>query len=145
MQKSRRFDNIDEIKPVDLEEEFSAVESRCYSTVYSMDENELAWDLLVQLDSVENFETLLLDFFTEGLSSNVQQKKLLNEARDWINNEGWRWELRGCRGQLELREMEKNGKWRCFEREQPEVCIDLESIILEALVQELVDDIIVEC
>lgn len=145
MQKSRRFDNIDEIKPVDLEEEFSAVESRFYSTLYNMDENEMAWDLLVQLGSVENFEKLLFDFFTEGISSNVQQMKLLNEARDWINNEGWRWELRGHRGELELREMEKNGKWRCFEREQPEVCIDLENIILEALVQELVDDIIVEC
>ncbi|KAF3321311.1 hypothetical protein FCM35_KLT14564 [Carex littledalei] len=145
VQKSRRFDNIDEIKPVDLEEEFSAVESRCYSTLYNMDETEIAWDLLVQLGSVENFEKLLLDFFTEGLSSNVQQMKLLNEARDWVNNEGWRWESRGCRGQLELREMEKNGKWRCFEREQLEVCINLESIILEALVQELVDDIIVEC
>jgi hypothetical protein len=140
-QKSRRFDNIDELKPVDLEEEFNAVKSRCYK-LYNMDENEMAWDLLLQLESVENSDKLLLDFLTEGLSSNVQQMKLLNEARGWINNEGTRWEVQGSRGVFELREIEKNGKWIGFEREQPEVSNDLESIILRTLVQELVDDML---
>jgi hypothetical protein len=107
-----------------------------------MDESEMAWDLLLLLDSVENSDKLLLDFFTEGLSGNVQQMKLLNEATDWINNEGWQWEVRGSHGVLELQEMEKNGKWIGFEREQPEVSIDLESIILRTLVQELVDDML---
>lgn len=102
----------------------------------------MAWDLLLQLSSVENSDELLLDFFMEGLSSNVLEMKLLNEARDWINNEGWRWEVQGSRGVLELWEMEKNGKWIGFEREQPEVSIDLESNILGALVQELVDDML---
>jgi hypothetical protein len=102
----------------------------------------MAWDLLLQLESVENSDKLLLDFLTEGLSSNVQQMKLLNEARDWINNEGSRWEVRGSRGVFELREIEKNGKWIGFEREQPEVSNDLESIILRTLVQELVDDML---
>ncbi|KAJ3690372.1 hypothetical protein LUZ61_019536 [Rhynchospora tenuis] len=139
VQKSRRFDNIAELNPVDLEEEFNAVESR-YHGVSNMDDREIAWNLVAQLDPVASSEMLLVDFFIEGLSCNVQQTKLLNEARDWINDEGWRWELRGCRGQLELREMERSANWRCFESEKPEVAIDLESIIVGSLVQELVDD-----
>ncbi|KAJ4777321.1 GAR2-like protein [Rhynchospora pubera] len=141
VQKSRRFDNIAELNPVDLEEEFNAVESRCHG-VSNLDDREIAWNLVAQLDPVVSSEMLLVDFFIEGLSSNVQQTKLLNEARDWINDEGWRWELQGCRGQLELQEMERNSNWRCFEGEKPEVSIDLESIIIRSLVQELVDEML---
>ncbi|KAJ3682096.1 hypothetical protein LUZ60_014669 [Juncus effusus] len=135
LQKSKRFVEISNLDPINLEDQFTASES---STTYE----EKPSDLIEQLGSVEIFQNLLEDFFTYGLFDETDKTELLNTARDWINNEGWIWELQGRRGEMEVMEMERIGKWRGFEEERMEISIDLGDLVFELLVDELVEEIL---
>lgn len=124
-----------------------------------------AWDLLGDLEAIAHggplgcVEKLLRDFFNERLSSSdsVDHSRLLHTrrtssvcepaeyllkaAREWINGEGSR-EVEELPMVAEVKEMECNGRWRCFDEEEEEVAVGLVNAILRSLVRELVLDLV---
>ncbi|XP_072963067.1 uncharacterized protein [Typha angustifolia] len=164
LQKIRRFDSLAELAPVDLEERFATCDDHVASSdggdhedVEEESTEGMAWGLLGVLksgsaiDPDESLEKLLVDFFTERLSCTDHERStcgtptgLLEAAREWINGEGCCWELQdGNRGEMEIIEMEKNGRWRCFEEDERVLGSDLEGLVLDSLVEELVSEILV--
>ncbi|XP_010919215.1 uncharacterized protein [Elaeis guineensis] len=125
-----------------------------------------AWDLLwdlearAQLGPLGCIEKLLVDFFVERLSSSdsadqdrpsrcrkhvgitsgaCEPEEILKAAGKWIDGASSR-KVEEFPGEAEIKEMEVNGRWRCFDEEEEEVAVDLVDVILGSLVRELVLD-----
>ncbi|CAL9153898.1 unnamed protein product [Musa hybrid cultivar] len=132
-------------------------------------EEERAWGLLGELKASPleegprgSMEKLLLDFFIQGqcrssyanrdrplrwgrtLPSRVlrgETREMLNTARDWIDGRRCR-DLDDVHGAATLREMEGNGRWRCFDEVEEELGMQLENALFESAVAELVQDLV---
>ncbi|XP_038978658.1 uncharacterized protein LOC103716876 [Phoenix dactylifera] len=163
LQKIRRFEGLAELEPMDLEDRLSSFEDQLESSEHvASDEGEdghietvemRAWDLLWDLEARARvgplIEKLLVDFFIERLSSSDsvdhdrpsrcrthvritsgarEPVEILKAAREWID------------GEAEIKEMEVNGRWRCFHEEEEELAVDLVDVIFGSLVGELVLD-----
>ncbi|XP_008795366.2 uncharacterized protein LOC103711127 [Phoenix dactylifera] len=124
-----------------------------------------AWDLLEDLEARSHvgpalgcIEKLLLDFFIERLSSSDsvdhscllrtritsgvrEPAGLLKAARDWINGESSR-EVEELPLVAVLKEMDRNGRWRCLDKEDEELAVDLVDAMLGSLVGELALDLV---
>ncbi|RRT82340.1 hypothetical protein B296_00018726 [Ensete ventricosum] len=125
-----------------------------------------AWGLLGELKTDCHVgpgtcvEKVLVDFFIQGLSCSGDdavpgrpswwrnsilrrvpaEQPMLDTSRDWIEGKGCR-DLDDYHGEATLREMERNGKWRCFEEEEAAVAADVEDLVLGSLTEELVVDL----
>lgn len=125
-----------------------------------------AWDLLwdlearVQVGPLWCIQKILLDFFIERLSSSdsvdhdrpsrcgkhvritsgsCQPEEISKAAREWIDGASSS-KAEELPREAELREMEMNGRWKCFDEEEEELAVDLVDVILGSLVGELVLD-----
>ncbi|KAG1354607.1 hypothetical protein COCNU_07G007190 [Cocos nucifera] len=123
-----------------------------------------AWDLLWDLQARDQvvplgcIEKLLVDFFIERLSSSdsvdqdrlsrcrkhvrvtsgaCEPEEILKAARGWIDGARCR-KVEEFPREAEIKEMEVNGRWRCFHEEEEELAVDLVDVILGSLVGELV-------
>ncbi|KAM0946775.1 hypothetical protein DsansV1_C08g0079101 [Dioscorea sansibarensis] len=155
LQKIRRFECIAELEPLDLDPLFEDEQ------VANEDDEVLtrALELVKQLKDIsvttvnDNIEKILLDFFTDGICSmrndvisnndHYQKKEqlLLKEGINWLN------QVEYSVGEYDLsvaylKEMEKNGRWRCFKDDETEVGMDLELDVMESLLDELVLDLL---
>ncbi|KAJ3706661.1 hypothetical protein LUZ61_010366 [Rhynchospora tenuis] len=164
LQKIRRFESLAELVPVDLDEQFSAVDEGSSGNPASDDDDDdvneeeisvemQAWKLLdhIKFNSsirIEGcIEKLLLEFLIEGLNCNSQidsfaSAKLVNAASEWIESRSHCWEHRDCRGEMEIGQMDWNGRWRCFEEEQQELAVCLASGVFGSLMDELVVEMV---
>ncbi|CAL9044327.1 unnamed protein product [Musa banksii] len=123
-----------------------------------------AWGLLGELKNDFHVgpgtcvEKVLVDFFIQGLTSSGDdavpgrpswwrnsilrrdpaERPMLETSRDWIEGKGCR-DLDDYHGEATLREMERNGRWICFEEE--EEAADVEDLVLGSLMEELVVDL----
>lgn len=101
----------------------------------------------------DNIEKILVDFFIDGiwsirndvLSTNdhyvKKEQELLKEGINWLN------QVEYSVGEYDLsfaylKEMEKNGRWRCFKDDETDVGMDLELDVMESLLDELVLDLL---
>lgn len=150
LQKIRRFESLAELDPVDLESRFAASDEDGATDAGSPTRSRTAArGLLALLEAATGgahhgkFEKLLLDFFAEGLSRDADDSaasdssaELLEYAREWTIDGARRfcWEEK----QLEISEMERNGRWRCFGEEKVQLSVDLERAIFDSLVEEFV-------
>ncbi|CAL9092602.1 unnamed protein product [Musa textilis] len=122
-----------------------------------------AWGLLGELKTDCHVgpgtcvEKVLVDFFIQGLSSSGDdavpgrpswwrnsilrrepaERPMLETSRDWIEGKSCR-DLDDYHGEATLRDMEGNGRWRCFEEEEEAVGADVEDLVLGSLMEELV-------
>ncbi|KAJ1702241.1 hypothetical protein LUZ63_002020 [Rhynchospora breviuscula] len=165
LQKIRRFESLAELVPVDLDEQFSTVdEGSCGNPASDDDDDDdvneeeisvevEAWELLDHIKSNSSIriegciEKLLLEFLIEGLNCNTQidslaSTELVNAAREWIESRSHCWEQRDCRGEMEVGQMDWNGRWRCFEEEQQELAVCLTSGVFGSLMDELVGEMV---
>ncbi|OAY77986.1 hypothetical protein ACMD2_17203 [Ananas comosus] len=147
LQKIRRFESLADLDPVDLESRFAASDEEGETDVGSPTGSRTARGLLALLEAATggahhgSFEKLLLDFFAEGLShvdsaTTDSSAELLEYAREWTIDGARRfcWEEK----QLEISEMERNGRWRCFGEEKVQLSAHLERAIFDSLVEEFV-------
>nr|CAD1835443.1 unnamed protein product [Ananas comosus var. bracteatus] len=147
LQKIRRFESLADLDPVDLESRFAASDEEGETDVGSPTGSRTARGLLALLEAATggahhgSFEKLLLDFFAEGLShvdsaTTNSSAELLEYAREWTIDGARRfcWEEK----QLEISEMERNGRWRCFGEEKVQLSAHLERAIFDSLVEEFV-------
>nr|CAD1835378.1 unnamed protein product [Ananas comosus var. bracteatus] len=147
LQKIRRFESLADLDPIDLESRFAASDEVGATDVGSPTGSRTARGLLALLEAATggahhgSFEKLLLDFFAEGLShvdsaTTNSSAELLECAREWTIDGARRfcWEEK----QLEISEMERNGRWRCFGEEKVQLSVDLEGAIFDSLVEEFV-------
>ncbi|KAG6528190.1 uncharacterized protein LOC122041431 [Zingiber officinale] len=124
------------------------------------EEEERAWELLGRLKAnppPRGGEKLLLDFFIQGgkaggvvisLRQRLRQgatttTEMLCSARRWIDGR-LRGEAEQHSGHGEaatLREMEKDGHWRCFHEEEEELGLQVGDEMLQSLVEELVKEL----
>ena len=155
LQKIRRFECIAELEPLDLDPLFEDEQ------VANEDDEVLtrALELVKQLKDIsvttvnDNIEKILLDFFTDGICSMrndvifnndhypEKEQLLLKEGINWLN------QVEYSVGEYDLsvaylKEMEKNGRWRCFKDDETEVGMDLELDVMESLLDELVLDLL---
>lgn len=132
-------------------------------------EEERAWGLLGELNASPleegprgSMEKLLLDFFIQGQCRSSyanrdrplrwgctrprralrgETREMLNTARDWIDGRRCR-DLDDVHGEATLREMEGNGRWRCFDEVEEELGMHLGNALFESAVEELVQDLV---
>ena len=117
---------------------------------------EKAWKLLnhVKETGVEfcnDNVDLLLNFFRDELATRTYENskqgidvELLKKAKAWINGEDslWvGWEIVNKREDY-VREMDREGRWKTFEEEQQELCLEIENGVLRLLVDDLLLDLI---
>lgn len=98
---------------------------------------------------VESYEDLLLlDFFSEELSTSNKQKgdafdcELLRVAKAWISGEDdgcLEWKMVGKR-EFSVRDMERGIRWNKFEDDEQELSLEMENLLLNYLVDELLLD-----
>ncbi|XP_078176949.1 uncharacterized protein LOC144571501 [Carex rostrata] len=168
LEKIRRFESLAELVPVNLDNQFSDVDEESSGNPSSDDDdvNEeeeeeeeeettvemQAWKLLDHIKSnspirIEGcIEKLLLEFFIEGLNCNTRNDsfaiKLVDAAKKWIDSESECWEQRDNCGEMEIEQMDWNGRFRCFEKEQQEVAVCLTSGVLRCLMDELIGELV---
>ncbi|KAJ3680048.1 hypothetical protein LUZ60_016326 [Juncus effusus] len=161
LQKLRRFECLAELEPMNLNDQFSAVDDESSGHVSSDEDyteqpsiRTQALELLCQIktNSINSdcLESLLTDFFTEELNNSNCNKnnksdyglKLVEFVRKWVEGESECWEERECRGEMEIGQMEVNGRWRGFEGEKDDVAADLGFRVLEDLLDEVVLDLV---
>ncbi|KAF3340171.1 hypothetical protein FCM35_KLT15942 [Carex littledalei] len=162
LQKIRRFESLAELVPVNLDNQFSDVDEESSRNPASDDDdvNEeettvemQAWKLLNHIKSnspirIEGcIEKLLLEFFVEGLNCNTRNDsfatKLVDAAKKWIESRSDCWEQRDNCGEMEIGQMDWNGRFRsCFEEEQQEVAVCLTSGVLGCLMDEFVGELV---
>ncbi|URD95483.1 hypothetical protein MUK42_29881 [Musa troglodytarum] len=131
-------------------------------------EEERAWGLLGELKASPleegprgSMEKLLLDFFIQGQCRSScanrnrplrwghtrppalrgETREMLNTARDWIDGRRYT-DLDDVHGEATLREMEENGRWRCFDEVEEELGMHLGNALFESAVEELVQDLV---
>ncbi|KAJ0968833.1 hypothetical protein J5N97_021710 [Dioscorea zingiberensis] len=165
LEKIRRFECLAELEPVDLDPLFEDEQNSGDDMLIdeNEDDNEViekALELLKQFKGMsftvvnENIEKFLLDFFIEGISSkdnNIitsnhhitgeKEQLLLNAGLHWLNQVDYSVQDEDL-SVAYLKEMEKNGQWRCFKDDEPEVAMDLELEVMESLLDELVLDLL---
>ncbi|XP_077243134.1 DUF4378 domain protein isoform X2 [Tasmannia lanceolata] len=152
MQKIRCFESLAQLEPVDLEKRIAISENS------NEEEDEKPRVLLKLLKTSlgesrkTNLDRLLLDFFREGLQTNVHRREeakgneceeeLLSEASDWIEGCGEMGKGVEDNSEVRVREMERGGKWRKFGEEEEELAVEMESGVFSSLVEELLIDLL---
>lgn len=140
LQNIRRFESLAELDPAVLTKNFTYFEDHTTSD----DEVEIDVtdsSLIARLESVGPHRKLLVDFFDEEQTWTDDVEELLASAQKWIADEGHL--TAGDHGKAEINDMERNGRWRCFEDEEKEgLAADVELGILGSLVEELVLDLL---
>ena len=156
MQKIRRFENLSQLEPMDLEDKFSAPESPSPSQLCSdpiqdkINTKHVAVDLLELIKATfqpSSFdfraENLLLDFFRERIcEANVESDYdwLLNEAKDWVDRPAHDmflgWEVVKNR-QAYIRDMEKGGRWSKLDAEREEVALEVFASLMDEILLDL--------
>lgn len=149
---------------MDLNNQFSDVDEESSGNPAS-DDNDVdeevtvemqAWKLLDHIKSslpirIEGcIEKLLLEFLVEGLNCNTQNYsfasiKLVNAAKKWIESQSDCWEQRDHRGEMEIGQMDWNGRWRSFDEEKQELAVCLASGVWGSLMDELVGELVLKC
>lgn len=157
MQKSRHFDRVASLKPVDLEkrmalseEEEETYRPRAISVENEKSkEDEKAWRLVEEAKSSiaskcltmsKAEKKLLFDFFEESSEEYIEnaeeERQLSKVAEEWISGESQQtnlgWEM--C-----VREMDKCWRWtNISDEERKQLGMELEFEVLTSLVNELV-------
>jgi hypothetical protein len=153
---------------VDLNDQFSDVEEESSANSSSEDDDDdddddvheeevtvemQAWKLLDHIKSslpirIEGcIEKLVLEFLVEGLNYKPQNNsfvsvKLVNAAKKWIESQSDCWEQRDHRGEMEVGQMDWNGRWRCFDEEKQELAVCLANGVFGSLMDELVRELV---
>ncbi|XVF22637.1 hypothetical protein REPUB_Repub12eG0188300 [Reevesia pubescens] len=159
MQKIQCFESLAKLEPVNLEKWMSLEEIEEKEETNEVEEKARQLQNHVKetssLKSYKNISTdkLLLDLFREELATKWI-KQIRNEeiecdmvrlAKAWINGEhngttrsSGVWEKKeGC-----VRDMEREGRWSKFEEEQEELAWEVESGVMNILVDELLFDLL---
>ncbi|XVF33416.1 hypothetical protein REPUB_Repub17cG0166900 [Reevesia pubescens] len=161
MQKIQRFESLAKLEPINLEKWMSLEEDDDVN--HEEDETneveENARQLLnhvketSSLKSYKNISSnnLLLDLFREELGTKWNQTRneelecdMVRLAKAWINGEQngtAKWGV-GENREACLRDMEREGKWSKFEEEQAELAWEVESWVINILVDELLVDLL---
>ncbi|RWW71438.1 hypothetical protein BHE74_00020814, partial [Ensete ventricosum] len=170
LRRIRRFEMLAELDPEVLSASSSSEDETDHvASSGGEGEEERAWGLLGELKAGPleegprgSMEKLLLDFFIQGQSRSSyanrdrpmrrghtrpprglrgETREMLNTARDWIDGRRCR-DLDDVHGEATLREMERNGRWRCFDDVEEELGIHLENALFESAVEELVQELV---
>lgn len=160
MQKLHRFEILAKVNPLNLDEWMSSTDdsSSFKEEKEGYDVEERAMELLSNVKVMcsiwsckSHVEQLLLDFFTEELTENMsrqsidekRENEMIKRAKAWMKEEnrsaiggGMEVNREGC-----VREMEKRGKWEKLEEEQEELALEIESDLLDILVDEVLSDV----
>ncbi|KAL6882667.1 hypothetical protein ACP4OV_011357 [Aristida adscensionis] len=160
LQKIRRFEQLAELDPSDVDTATTATEdTSCHMVESDSSEDDAddgaVQDLLGQLlvsypVAACRFQKVLEDFFRGGMwpsrygegSDGPEAKKLLllQGAKAWLN--GQHCPLRSDDGRAEVEEIERLGRWRCFREDEQELLVfDMECGIFWSLMAELVDEL----
>ncbi|KAK6285585.1 PREDICTED: uncharacterized protein LOC18614229 isoform X1 [Theobroma cacao] len=165
MQNIQRFESLAKLEPVNLEKWMSLEETEEDGEDDDVEEEktneveEKAWQLLNHVKETSllksyryiSIDKLLLDLFREELATKWNETRkeevehdMIRQAEAWINGEQnetakWRvWEKR----EAYVRDMDREGKWRKFEEEQEELALEVESRVMNILVDELLFDLL---
>lgn len=155
MSEVQRTKSLAQLKPVRLEDRITLSESRTNDSILESsledDQTEKKAIALLQLlkttlpshDLSESTISALLGFFTERIiDGNVSNYDVLQEAKDWVNDqpremfESQNYKL------AYIRDMEKGVKWSKYndEVEKEEVGLELEYQVFTSLVEEMLLD-----
>ncbi|KAK3027575.1 hypothetical protein RJ639_042344 [Escallonia herrerae] len=150
MRKSRRFENLSQLQPVDLESRIA--QSECDQK--PVDDNarqteQNAVELLEEMKATippasftkYNLDKLLLHFFGERIAEGYTQPELFSSATDWINGHPQELLLEWEEQKNREAYMEKGRKWEEVDEEKQEVGSELEAEIFTCLVNELLLDL----
>ncbi|KAL4338606.1 hypothetical protein HN51_048810 [Arachis hypogaea] len=91
-----------------------------------------------------DFDTLLLDFFKEELSKNIDdeecesESEMLRIAKEWVKG-SFGYDIGHVNNYVCIKDMDKRGEWSKFEKEKEEMVLEIEKEILHSLVAELLD------
>ncbi|XP_021280316.1 uncharacterized protein LOC110413713 isoform X2 [Herrania umbratica] len=166
MQNIERFESLAKLEPVNLEKWMSLEETEEESEDDDAEEEEetneveeKARQLLNHVKETSlrksyryiSIDKLLLDLFREELATKWNETRkeelehdMIRQAKAWINGEQnetakWRvWEKR----EAYVRDMDREGKWSKFEEEQEELALEVESRVMNILVDELLVDLL---
>ncbi|XP_040378325.1 uncharacterized protein LOC102714719 [Oryza brachyantha] len=97
-------------------------------------------------------EWLLLDFFAEGVDrlraagkpiSDREEAVLLRAAGEWARGAGQQWGVGDVvfSGWAAVADMERSRRWMCVAEERQDAGAEVEGLVMDALVDELVDDL----
>uniref|UniRef100_J3LJB2 DUF4378 domain-containing protein n=1 Tax=Oryza brachyantha TaxID=4533 RepID=J3LJB2_ORYBR len=103
-------------------------------------------------DDDEITEWLLLDFFAEGVDrlraagkpiSDREEAVLLRAAGEWARGAGQQWGVGDVvfSGWAAVADMERSRRWMCVAEERQDAGAEVEGLVMDALVDELVDDL----
>lgn len=143
LQKIRRFECLADLDSVDLSENFPNFDDHVSSEEEEEDDDDedvSASSLIRRLRSVGPHKKLLHDFFREELTWTTDLEGLLRAAECCIEGGGHL--AAQDHGKAQVEEMERNGRWRCFEDDTKEVATEVEARMLGALLEELVLDLV---
>ncbi|KAF5451514.1 hypothetical protein F2P56_026618 [Juglans regia] len=170
MQKIQRFESLAKPESFDLEEWMSMEENTEFEELHhdnNDDEDEeeepnelekkvreLVNHVKVDIGKAKVEQLVLLDFFLEQLSTkkSCQTKKddefereMVSTAKAWMRGEHngylYEWGLGQHKREAYVREMDRREMWSKFEEEQKEVALEIETQVLEFLVDEVFVDL----
>ncbi|KAK2994832.1 hypothetical protein RJ640_018814 [Escallonia rubra] len=150
IRKSRRFENLSQLLPVDLESRIAQSECDHKPVVDNARQTEqTAAELLIEMKATVppasftkyNPDKLLLHFFGERIAEGYTQPELLSSAKDWINGHPQELLLEWEEQKNREAYMEKGRKWEEVDEEKQEVGSELEAEIFTCLVNELLLDL----
>ncbi|XP_062074194.1 uncharacterized protein LOC133778321 isoform X2 [Humulus lupulus] len=165
LQKIRRFENLTQLEPVDLEKRIIAMsdiknDNDRYQIKTSSDdeiEDQKARELVTKV--TKNINTaasssatnkLLFDFFRERVAEERGSRKgfaeAVKSAEDWTVGAPTRevllrWEVNEGR-KAYIKEMEKGGRWRNLDEEKGEIDLELEALVWDSLIEEILLDLL---
>ncbi|CAN1147510.1 hypothetical protein LINPERHAP2_LOCUS15920 [Linum perenne] len=163
MRKLRRFERLDELKPLDLEKRITVIELDSSSSSSTERHSEVEEERLVIIRKdphellsmvkeraesssskglISKCELLLLDFFEEKLElgKEWQMKEELETVEEWVNGEEKEmfngWEVKESRN-VYLKHMDVNGEWSNVGERKEEVGLELENHIFDSLIHQV--------
>ncbi|KAK3005501.1 hypothetical protein RJ639_016060 [Escallonia herrerae] len=150
IRKARRFENLSQLQPVDLESRIAQSECDHKPVVDNARQTERkAVELLKEMKATippasftkYNPDKLLLHFFGEGIAEGYTEPELVSSAKDWINGHAQELLLEWEEQKNREAYMEKGRKWEEVGEEKQEVASELEAEIFTCLVNELLLDL----
>ncbi|CAK8562859.1 unnamed protein product [Lathyrus sativus] len=160
IQKTRHFENISSLEPLDLEKRIKCLELEDEPHNYSSKQCSLPTIESVigdnknkdELNSLMiNTEKLLFDYLEQSIeeNNNANHPKNLNLCHvvdDWMRGKPQEpylsWEVKEGR-QVYISEMERCNEWKNYDQEKEQLVLELENDVLTSLVNEIVIDIVI--